>query len=231
MAVTQLLLFDIDGTLLSIAKRELNVFGRALETIFDTSGPLDGYSFAGKTDHQIAFDLLSRAGRSEREIQTGLPAMKEHYFAILDEMLTESSMKVLPGVVEILDELVTVRSAIVGLQTGNWRGAADIKLSRYGLDGYFEVGAFGDEQPDRSRLPLLARNRAEESTGRAIEAEQTVIIGDTALDVACAKACGMASVGVATGSTSQDELRGAGADLVVSSLAEIDADSLLGLTR
>lgn len=231
MAVAKLLLFDIDGTLLSIVERELNVFGKSLERIFGESGSLDGYSFAGKTDHQIVLDLLSESGRSVEEIEDRLPAMKEHYFEVLDLMLTESSMNVLPGVKRLLDELASIPSVVLGLQTGNWRRAADIKLARYELSGYFEIGAFGDGQPDRIGLPPLARARAEELTGEPIQPENTVIIGDTALDVACARSWGMASLGVATGSTSREELRDQGADLAVTALTEIDADGLLALTE
>ncbi len=231
MAIATLVLFDIDGTLLSIAERELNIFGQALEKVFGDIGPLDGYSFAGKTDHQIVVDLLSRVGKNASEIEAGLPAMQEHYFDILDGMLAQSSMAVLPGVVELLNGLAASRSVILGLQTGNWRRAAEIKLTRYGLGHYFDVGAFGDGQLDRLGLPPLACRRAVEATGETIGAENTVIIGDTALDVACARSSGMVSIGVATGSTGRDELEEAGADLVVSTLAEIDADELLDLAR
>ncbi len=226
---TKLVLFDIDGTLLSIAQRELNVFGLALERVFGTAGPIDDYSFAGKTDHQIAFELLSRAGKAATEIESGLPDMKDRYFEMLDDMLEVSSMTVLPGVIEFLNELAENSAVVLGLQTGNWEVAAEIKLARFGLDRYFVVGAFGDGHLDRDPLPLLARARAEQRVGEEIRPRDTVIIGDTALDVACARTCEMVSVGVATGSTSQIELRAAGADLVVPSLVQLEVDRLLDL--
>lgn len=229
MALARLVLFDIDGTLLSIAQRELSVFGLALERVFGTTGPIDDYSFAGKTDHQIAFELLSGAGRAASEIESGLPDMKDSYFEMLDEMLEVSSMDVLPGVIELLDELAENSSIVLGLQTGNWEVAAEIKLSRFGLDRYFSVGAFGDGHLDRNSLPPLARARAEQQVGNRICSEDTVIIGDTALDVACARTWEMPCVGVATGSTSQVELQAAGADLVVPTLAQLDIGRLLGL--
>ncbi len=229
MALAKLVLFDIDGTLLSIAHRELNVFGLALEHVFGTAGPIDDYSFAGKTDHQIAFELLSLAGKPANEIESGLPDVQKSYFKMLDDMLDASSMTVLPGVFELLDELAEDPSIVLGLQTGNWEVAAAIKLARFGLDGYFAVGAFGDGHPDRSTLPPMARERAERRLGRAIRKGDTVIIGDTTLDVDCARAWEMVSVGVATGSTSRTELQAAGADLVVPTLAQLDAGRLLDL--
>jgi phosphoglycolate phosphatase-like HAD superfamily hydrolase len=225
----KLFLFDIDGTLLSIAKRELNVFSLALEQVFGTLGPIDDYSFAGKTDHQIAFELLSRAGRSVAEIESGLKELKNRYFEMLNEMLGVSSMEVLPGVIELLDGLAQDPGVVLGLQTGNWEVAAEIKLSRFSLDRYFLVGAFGDGHLDRNSLPSLARQRAERQVGNSINSRDTVIIGDTALDVACARTWDMVSVGVATGSTNQLELRAAGADLVVPTLAELEVDRLFGL--
>jgi len=227
---TKLVLFDIDGTLLSIAERELNVFGLALERVFETAGPIEDYSFAGKTDHQIAFELLSGAGRAASQIESGLPDLKECYLEMLDEMLDTSGMAVLPGVIELLDQLAKDSAVVLGLQTGNWEAAAEMKLSRFGLARYFVVGAFGDGQLDRNTLPPLARDRAEQRVGGRISSSHTVIVGDTALDIACARTWHMASVGVATGSTSQLELRSAGADLVVPTLADLDAGRLLGLT-
>lgn len=226
-----LVLFDIDGTLLSIAERELNVFGRALESVYGTQGPIEDYSFAGKTDHQIVFELLSSAGWSTGDIESGLTNMKARYFEMLDGMLEASSMRVLPGVIELLDQLENESSAVLGLQTGNWEVAAGIKLARFGLEGYFSAGAFGDGNLDRTALPPLARERAERRLDREIEPRHTVVLGDTALDVACARASGMASIGVATGSASEAELEAAGADLVLSTLAELDAKQLLDLSR
>ena len=116
---TKLVLFDIDGTLLSIAERELNVFGLALERVFGTAGSIEAYSFAGKTDHQIVFELLTSAGRAASQIESGLPDLKDCYFEMLDEMLDASSMAVLPGVIELLDRLAKDPSVVLGLQTGN----------------------------------------------------------------------------------------------------------------
>lgn len=234
MALTtpkRLVLFDIDGTLLSIAERELNVFGLSLERVYGTSGPIDDYSFAGKTDHQITFELLSSAGRTADQIEAGLSEMKACYFEMLGDMLEHSNMAVLPGVVELLDVLEQDAAVILGLQTGNWEVAAEIKLSRFGLERYFLAGGFGDGHLDRHALPPAARERARERLGHEVDLGQSVIIGDTALDVACARTWNMAAVGVATGSTSQSELRDAGADLVVPDLSVLDADRLLGVAR
>lgn len=227
----KLLLFDIDGTLLSLAQRELSVFGEALEEAYGTSGALEFYDFAGKTDHQIVLDLLLSAGLALETVEEGLESMQAIYLEMLDRELGPETMTVLPGVRELLAELEEEAEVVLGLQTGNWRGAADIKLSRYGLDSHFQVGAFGDGQADRSQLPALARHEAESRFAASIKSEDVVIIGDTALDVACAKHWEMASVGVATGSTELSVLGRAGADLVVSTLLELDAAGLLKLGR
>ena len=224
-----LVLFDIDGTLLSIVRRGVNVFAQALERVYGTSGPIDSYSFAGKTDHQITFELLTCAGREQREIEAALPTFRDCYFKMLEEMIGTSGMEVLPGVVELLDQLQAKEQVALGLQTGNWEAAAEIKLGLHDLGGYFLAGAFGDGHLDRGALPMVARERAQERLGCAIDSRHTVIVGDTALDVACARAWQMASVAVATGGTSQRALSAAGADLVVPSLADLDAERLFEL--
>lgn len=225
----RMVLFDIDGTLLSIAERELNVFGRALERSYGTTGPIEQYCFAGKTDHQITFELLSSAGLATEEIEDGLGAMMACYFEMLATMLETSSMVVLPGVVELLDELAVDQSVVLGLQTGNWEPAAELKLSRFGLDHYFVTGGFGDGHHDRHGLPTAAQERLRERLGHDVDLHHSIVIGDTALDIACARRWDMSAVGVATGSTSEGELHAAGADLVVPTLADLDATRLLEL--
>lgn len=224
-----LVLFDIDGTLLSIVRRGANVFAQALERVYGTSGPIDRYSFAGKTDHQITFELLTCAGRRQSEIEAALPSFKDCYFEMLEETIGSSGMEVLPGVVELLDQLQADETVVLGLQTGNWEAAAEIKLGLHDLGGYFVAGGFGDGHLDRSALPMVARERAQVRLGSAIDLRHTVIVGDTALDVACAQKWKMASVAVATGGTNQRELSAAGADLVVPSLADLSAERLLEL--
>ena len=106
----------------------------------------------------------------------------------------------------------------LGLLTGNWREGARIKLSKAGLDGYFEFGAFGDGQPDRLGLPPVALERAAAVTGHEWRREQCLIVGDSPADVACARAHDIPALAVATGRTPAELLAAAGPRWLVDDL-------------
>jgi phosphoglycolate phosphatase-like HAD superfamily hydrolase len=123
---------------------------------------------------------------------------------------------VAPGMPAVLDALVTRDGVRLGLLTGNLEPVARLKLGRAGLEHYFEpwVGGFGSDHEDRTELPAIARKRA----GGYPRAD-TVIIGDTPRDIACARADGLRCIAVATGPFAASEL--AGADVVVDSAHDL----------
>ena len=109
--------------------------------------------------------------------------------------------------------------------TGNVRRMAEIKLSAVGLDADLdlETGAYGDSHEIRSELVHLARGKAARKYGRGFAGTATVLVGDTPLDVAAARATGARAVAVATGGTSADKLAESGADVVLPDLTDTAA--------
>ncbi|MCB1058504.1 MAG: HAD hydrolase-like protein [Acidobacteria bacterium] len=221
----RLVLFDIDGTLLSCGRQVGEMFLAALEEVYQRPCAIDGYSFAGKTDPQIVLDLLTAAGLERPAILERLPRMQQLYLGWLEERLDPERMRLLPGVREVLGRLASRRDLQLGLLTGNWRRGAMAKLGRFGLESHFPFGAFGDDGVDRPSLLPVALDRAERVSGRRFRAEETVIVGDSLLDVACGRAHGVPVLAVATGFTSGDALASGGASWVVENL--LAAESLL----
>ena len=213
-----LALFDIDGTLVRGGSIVRTLFEESLLDVFGRAGALNSYDFSGKTDPQIVTELMRGAGLAETEIEQKLPSFRDVYLERLEERLQNDDLQLLPQVNELLAELRAIGVAL-GLVTGNWEGGARIKLSRVDLNRYFEFGAFGDGHPDRMTLPPVALDNAEASTGRRYEPGETVIIGDTPLDVECAHRHGIRSIAVATGWKSTTELEAAGATWVLEDLA------------
>ena len=115
---------------------------------------------------------------------------------------------------------------VLGLLTGNWERGAAIKLAPHGLGRYFVLGSYGDDRFDRDELPPVAWRRAEEATGRHFRPEETLIVGDSLLDVSCAHAHAIPCLAVATGRTPAAALAAAGADSVVADLAGLSAETL-----
>lgn len=214
----RLLLFDIDGTLVSCGRQVAKIFSGALEDVFGGHGSLEGFSFAGKTDPMIVRELAGAFGLPPATIDAGLERMSSLYVERLSRELAAEKMRVLPGVMPLLQSLAGREDVAVGLLTGNWRGGAEAKLGRVGLWDFFELGAFGEDAWDRRGLVPVALERARSIKAYPFRPEEALIIGDTALDVDCAKASGVPCVGVATGFTSAEDLRAAGADWVFADL-------------
>lgn len=215
----RLLLFDIDGTILRCGAQVRPILSGALTEVFGVTCELDGHDFSGKTDQQIAFELLAAAGVPAERVRPSLARLRELYLDRLEELLDRGRMQVLPGIEELLSELAARRDVVLGLLTGNWSRGARIKLARFGLEHHFSFGAFGEDGMERRELPPVALERAYEATGRRFAPEQTLIVGDSVRDVECARAHGLPVLAVATGWTSAEILARAGADRVVETLA------------
>jgi phosphoglycolate phosphatase-like HAD superfamily hydrolase len=129
----------------------------------------------------------------------------------------------MPGVADLVRVLGEEAGSIVGLLTGNIEAGARVKLATTGLLPYFRVGAYGSDDPDRARLPAIAAARVERLTGRPVRFDEMVIIGDTPLDVECARACGATAVAVATGQHALEELAACGPDLLFPDFSDVAA--------
>ena len=218
MAVRRLLLFDIDGTLLSCGPQVRPLFAQALVEVYGTAGDCLRHDFAGKTDSSIVRELMTAAGVPEEEVRRLLPEIRQVFQEKLEATLDRRDMRLLPGVVELLERQAERPDLALALLTGNWEPAARTKLSRFDLNRFFAFGAFGCDGFDRSELPPVALERAEARLGRRFAPAEVLIIGDTLHDVACARAHGIPCLAVATGHTSAEALRAAGADWVAGDL-------------
>ncbi len=116
----------------------------------------------------------------------------------------------MPGFPALLDDLSGRPDLRLGLATGNFSRAAQLKLTHYGIDGYFSGGGFGEESEDRA---VIVR-RVIERLGEGLPSAEAVVIGDTPHDISSAKANGAVAVGVATGGHSVEQLKESGADFV-----------------
>ena len=227
----RLILFDIDGTLISSRGVGRRAFSRALSDVYGTSGPVDGYDFRGKTDPRIVLDLMQAAGVPEATIRARMDACFSAYLAELARLIAaEDCVKLMPGVGQIVAGLsARPDEFMVGLLTGNIQAGAELKLGPTGLWPRFRVGAFGSDDVDRRRLPAIACARAQAIAGRDFPFERVTIIGDTPLDVDCARSCGAVAVAVATGLYPHAELAACTPDLIFEDFSDAAA-ALAALT-
>jgi phosphoglycolate phosphatase-like HAD superfamily hydrolase len=212
-----LILFDIDGTLLTGAtEAHKDAMRAALREVHGIEAPdalRSSVSAAGRTDGEIARLLLLLAGVSAERIDERADAVRDACCREYAHRCPEDlSHTVIPGVPELLASLSVRAGTRLALLTGNFEPIARLKLARAGIGKHFPSGqgAFGSDAEDRAALPSIARRRAADG-GVAHPREQTIVIGDTPLDIACARADGVRAVAVATGPYGVEELREADA--------------------
>jgi phosphoglycolate phosphatase len=221
----RLLLFDIDGTLLSGATdAHRDAIHEALAEVHGirpTDRALRAISPAGRTDPEIARAILIDAGVSAERIDDRADAVREQCCRAYARLCPDDlSGFVLPGVSDLLEWLADRDDVLVALLTGNYEVVARLKLARAGIGSYFahRQGAFGSDAEDRISLPAIARRRAG-SVGHPHPRGETIVIGDTPRDIACAAADEIRCFAVASGLFGRDDL--GGADAVFANAGEL----------
>jgi phosphoglycolate phosphatase-like HAD superfamily hydrolase len=197
----RLVLFDIDGTLLSSEGMGRASMQRALAEVFGSPGN-PSYRYDGKTDKQIVRDVMRLEGHSDAHIDSRMESLIALYLEGLRTGAKSGKFNVRPlaGVVEILDELERRNDVVLGLLTGNIEAGARIKLSAAGINpDRFRVNAFGSDHEHRPELPAIAQRRASEVLGLDIAGNRLVVIGDTPADIECGRSLGARAIGVASG--------------------------------
>jgi phosphoglycolate phosphatase-like HAD superfamily hydrolase len=227
--MSQLILFDIDGTLVVTGGAGQRAMNRAFEDVFRVPNAFTGIELAGRTDTSILADAFAKQGMSIDA--PSIATFRGRYLECLREEVPRpaAGKRVLPGVQQLLARLEPQPHVFLALLTGNFADAAEVKLSHFDLWRYFRCGAFGEDAHDRNHLVPVAMDRARrQGLPDHVDARRTIVIGDTPRDVACARAHGARVVAVATGEYGVDAL--AGADVVFADFSDTTAvlDAILG---
>jgi len=216
----RLLLWDIDGTLITTGAAGQRAIVRATAQWFGNDGDLTGVEVAGRTDAGIAHQILKK--HREPITDEKVAAFLDLYLKFLEEELPRSKGSVLPGVRQLLEKFAPRPDTTLGLLTGNLKRGAQLKLAHYRLWHFFDFGAFADDHHDRNELGAFALKRAEQETGMKFSPEQVDVIGDTGHDIACGKAFGARTIAVATGSWSRENLAAQKPDFLFDDLGNVD---------
>lgn len=201
----QVLFFDIDGTMLSTGGAGQRAMELALTEEFCIDFPFEGVLTAGRTDCGIADEIFQRYQLPDSPQQRD--RFMRSYLERLPHCLNELPGSLLPGIRELLDQLVTQEQCVLSLLTGNYAEGAWIKLRHFQLDHFFEFGGFGDHHPHRDDVARVALASAASHLKRPVDGSQTCVIGDTPADIQCARAINARAVAVATGMYAAEQLR------------------------
>jgi phosphoglycolate phosphatase len=216
---SEAVLFDIDGTLITTGGAGAVAWRRAFKELHGVPVDIRKTTESGMTDPEVgrvALRHVLERDPSQRELATAMARYLQHLARAVEE---SSGYEVMPGVESLLDRLID-SGVLLGMTTGNVEAAAHIKLARGGLNRFFSFGGYGSDSGDRVELTRKALERGRLVSGGSLDLDSCLGVGDTPRDVRAAHGAGIASVGVATGNYSADELREAGADYVLATLEE-----------
>jgi phosphoglycolate phosphatase len=214
--VRAVLLWDIDGTLLTTGRAGVFAVQEAVTAVVGITCNVHGLHTAGLTDYEVMELALRTAGASTPPATVS--AALAEYERRLPPALHRRIGRVFPGVREILEDTASRGDILSLLLTGNTRAGAAAKLAHYGLDGYFRDGAFCTGPGSRDKIARNALAIAERTLAGVTSPESVVVVGDTPADVRCGHAIDARTVAVATGSYSAAELASHGAWVVYDEL-------------
>ena len=222
----RLVLFDIDGTLIRTGGAGVQAFAKVFATEFNAVDGFERLKFAGRTDVSLVREFFEF--HKIPPTPENFRRFFERYVFWLDHILRESQGVICTGVQEFIGDLKGLPDPpLLGLLTGNIRLGAEIKLRHFNLWEVFETGAFADDHEERDQIAAIARERGGQMLNRELHGEEVVVIGDTPLDIRCARAIGAKALAVATGGHSLSELKQHAPDWAVENLSEIPAEELI----
>jgi len=222
----RLVLFDIDGTLIRTGGAGVQAFAKVFATEFNAVDGFERLKFAGRTDVSLVREFFEF--HKIPPTPENFRRFFERYVFWLDHILRESQGVICTGVQEFIGDLKGLPDPpLLGLLTGNIRLGAEIKLRHFHLWEVFQTGGFADDHEERDKIAAIDRDRGGQILKRHLQGEEVLVIGDTPLDIRCARAIGAKVLAVATGGHPLSELKQHGPDWAVENLSEIPAKELI----
>src|SRR6266850_2221243 len=224
--MVRLVLFDIDGTLIRTGGAGVKAFAKVFETEFKTVDGFERMKFGGRTDTGLVREFFG---------YHNIPATPENfrrfferYVFWLDDILKQNETSVCTGVWDFMRGLQGLAKApVIGLLTGNIRLGDEIKLRHAGLWDVFVTGGFADDSEERDKIAAIAKERGSRLLNEELRGEEVVVIGDTPLDIRCARAIGAKVLAVATGMVPMEELASHKPEWAVKDLTKVKAGEVV----
>jgi phosphoglycolate phosphatase-like HAD superfamily hydrolase len=210
-----LILFDIDGTMLSSEGVGVRSIVEATEKMFEKECSLDDILVGGRLDPLIWNDVCEKYGKENTEALH--QEFRELYTELLYKNIATVNVRVLPGIEELLAACCEMDHVTMGLVTGNYKETGLMKICAAGLNPtMFVANAWGTDGAQRVDLPPIAIAAHKKD-------EPVVLIGDTIHDVTSGQATGCRVIAVCTGSHDRATLLESSPDLLVDDLSDTEA--------
>ena len=225
--VRRLILWDVDGTLISAGPAARVAFDLAVAQVVGRAPGHHDVHMSGKTDPQIAMEILATMALSEREAREHLPEVMRSLEIELERAIDtiRRDGRAHPGVPELLQRLHEDPGVVQTVLPGNIAANARLKIGAFGLERWFDmdIAATATDHHDRTELVGVALEKAARRLGHPVDPRDAWVIGDTPRDLECARAGGARCLLVATGRFAFDALRALDSDAVLPDLSDTDA--------
>lgn len=208
----RLAVFDCDGTLVD---SQANIC-RAMEAAFAGAElpPPPRAAIRRIVGLSLVEAVAALLPDGDGDLHRGLALDYKHAFQRLRASGGLDDEPLFDGIAEVLETLAT-RGWVLGVATGKSdRGLAHV-LEHHGIAHRFATLQTADRHPSKPDPAMLLAAMA------AVGASETVMIGDTAFDMALAHAAGARAIGVAWGYHDVSDLIDAGAQIVATEVLEL----------
>lgn len=210
-----LVLFDIDGTMLSSEGIGVRSINEAVSVLHDVSCTLDGIPVGGRLDPLIWNDICKKyniACTTESH-----DAFRTLYTKTLLKNIQEITVRILPGVSDLVASLVAMDNVTLGLVTGNYKETGTAKIVEAGFDpAVFTANAWGTDGSIRADLPPVA-------IAQSAHHQEVILLGDTVHDVTSGQSAGCRVIAVCTGSQDRATLEASRPELLLEDLSDTKA--------
>ena len=210
-------IFDLDGTITAFNLDYMTLRSEVRSFLIKTGVPASVLFV-----NESVFDMLNKTeifmknnGKSSRTLEK----VRNEALAIAErhELEAAKTTCLLPNVLETL-KILKEMGLKIGLCTVNSEKSASYILKTFGIAGFFDA--------------VIPRNKVKrvKPSGEHLEAvlkalkispKEALLIGDATRDMECAKELKVMAVGLSTGISTQKELMDAGANYLVTSIADL----------
>ena len=204
--MNHLVLFDIDGTMLRVRGAGRIAFEKAFSEIFRVEDVWQDLNAHGRTDRDIIQEISKRALRRSIEVheREELERLFTEYFA--DTLDQADNFEVFDGVEALLKELASLDNIYLGIETGNLRGTAGLKLKRATIQDFFTFGGFGCDSSDRSQIVATSLERGLSTHSLDTKEYSLTVIGDSLNDIRAGKMNNAKVIAVGTGGLDRSDI-------------------------
>jgi phosphoglycolate phosphatase len=211
-------LFDIDGTLLNSRDGvHYNAFHAAVRQVYGIDSKIDGVPVHGNTDLGILRAVARRAGLSDTEFESKLPAAIQCMCAAAERDAAAMAPELCPAIRELLTFLRQA-DKLLGVVSGNLDPIGWLKLEAAGVRQFFVLGSFSNQR--ELRREIFAHGM-EQVRWRLGAGARVCFVGDTPADIDAARQLGAPILAVATGIFTRADLLAHAPDACVGCCSEL----------